>query len=392
MRPVVGDVSHSSAAEAVIARSISVFAVALLAQGAGDILDESPGLAPWWNVLFGGGAAFTLFWAIAASIRGRADPRALTGFAAAVALGLLTWPLAHPVAEVGPPWLWHVLALGTACLAGAAGLRPATLYALSTSVLFAVVRHSPSGGAAALGVAAEDGTYAAVVGVAVAAAIQAVRIGAHRADAAEAQAIAAYRESASARAQLIERHRLGAVLHDSVMTALVSGARAVTPEQRRGAARAAREGMRRLEEYAATGSARSPVPLAELPSRLLAVAEHPALLPVDIFSTLPAGGELSLPASAADALLEAVSAALDNASRHSGAARVKIAAGVEDGTLRVQVADDGNGFDPSSVPPRRLGIRLSIIQRARDAGGRAAVESAPGLGTRVTLEWEVHPQ
>lgn len=392
MDPAVGNGSHSAAAEAVFARSISVFAVALLVQGAGGILDQLPGLALWWNVLFGGGAALTLVWTVAASIRGRADPRALTGFAAAVALGLLTWPLAQPAAELGPPWLWHVLTLGTACLAGAAGLGAATFYAVLTSVLFAAVRHSASGGAAPIGLAVADGAFAAVVGVAVAAAIQAIRVGAQRADAAEAQAIAAYRESASARAHLIERHRLGAILHDSVMTALVSAARAYTPEQRRSAARAALEGVRRLEEYAANGSARTQVPLAELPARLLAVAENPTLLPVDIFSTLPAEGELSLPASAADALVEAVHAALDNASRHSGASRVQISAAVDDGTLRVLVADDGSGFDPSSVPQGRLGIRLSIVQRARDAGGRPAVESAPGHGTRVLLEWEVHPQ
>ncbi|QGF23415.1 hypothetical protein [Raineyella fluvialis] len=102
MDPTVRNGSHSAAAEAVFARLIAVFAVALLAQGAGDILDQVPGLAPWWNVLFGGGAALTLVWAIAASIRGRADPRALGGFAGAVALGLLTWPLAHPAAEGGP--------------------------------------------------------------------------------------------------------------------------------------------------------------------------------------------------------------------------------------------------------------------------------------------------
>lgn len=392
MDPAVGDDSHRAAAERVISRSIAVFAVALCAQGAGDILDDLPELAAWWNLVFGGAAAFTLVWIVAASVRGRVDRRALGGFSAAVAIGLLAWPAAHPGPQVGPPWLWHVLSLGTACLAGAAGITAATIYALTTSVLFAVVRHSPPGGAASLAVAGEDGAYAAMVGIAVAVAIQAIRVGAQRADTAEAQAVVAYRESAGARAQLIERHRLGAVLHDSVMTALVSAAQAVTPAQRLGAAKAAREGMRRLEEYAATEPARSPMPLGELPARLQAVAENPAFLPVDIFSTLPPDGELSLPASAADALVEAVFTALDNASRHSGASRATISARVQDGRLLVEVADDGRGFDPSEVHQRRLGIRLSIVQRALDAGGRAAVESAPGQGTKVVLEWEVRPQ
>jgi signal transduction histidine kinase len=282
-----------------------------------------------------------------------------------------------------------VLSLATACLAGAAGIKAATLYAVSTSILFAAVRHSQSGGSASLNVAAEDAAYAAMIGIAVAVAIEAIRLGAHRADTAEAHAIAAYRESAGARAQLIERHRLGAILHDSVMTALVSAAQAVTPEQRRGAAEAARDGIRRLEEYAATEPARSPVPLLEVPSRLQAVAESPAFLPVDIFSALPDDSTLTLPARASDALLEATFTALDNASRHSGASRATVSVRVVGGRLRIEVADDGRGFEPASVPQRRLGIRLSIIQRVVDAGGRANVASAPGLGTTVTLEWEV---
>ncbi|WP_308190487.1 sensor histidine kinase [Sinomonas notoginsengisoli] len=383
------DDSHSAAAAAVISRSIGVFAVALCAQGIGDILDELPRLAAWWNILFGGGAVLTLVWTAAAAVRGRVERRALLGFAAAVALGLLTWPAGHPDAEPGPPWLWHVLSLGTACLAGAAGLTAAGAYAVATSVLFAVVRRSPAGGAASVAVSVEDGAYAAMVGIAVAVAIQAIRVGAHRADAAEASAVEAYRESAAARAQLIERNRLGAILHDSVMTALISAARAFTPEQRAGAARAAREGIRQLGEYAATEPERSPVPVGELPARLQAVAENTDFVPVDIFSTLPTDGALSLPARAADALLEAVYTALDNASRHSGASRATVTARLVDDRLCVDVADGGRGFEPASVPQRRLGIRLSIIQRAEDAGGAASVESAPGRGTTVHLEWKV---
>lgn len=392
MAAAVRDESHRAAAEAVISRSIAVFALVLCAQGVDDVLDDLPGLAPWWDMLFGGGAAITILWAAAASVRGRVDRWALGGFAVVIAGGLLTWSGAHPVPESGPPWLWHVLSLATACLAGAAGIKGAALYAVSTSVLFAVVRHSPSGGSASWDVAAEDAAYAAMVGIAVAVAIHAIRLGAERADTAEAHAVAAYKESAGARAQLIERHRLGAILHDSVMSALVAAAQAVTPEQRCGAARAAREGMRRLEEYAATEPARSPVHLVELPSRLQAVAENPAFLPVDIFSALPSSSPLTLPATVADALLEATFTALDNASRHSRASRATISIRVIGGRLRVEIADDGRGFDLGSVPPRRLGIRVSIIQRVVGTGGRAEVASVPGEGTQVLLEWVVEEQ
>lgn len=57
--------------------------------------------------------------------------------------------------------------------------------------------------------------------------------------------------------------------------------------------------------------------------------------------------------------------------------------------LRVEVCDEGDGFDPESVSSRCLGVRLSIIQRMLDAGGSAVVYSVPGQGTRVILETEV---
>lgn len=56
--------------------------------------------------------------------------------------------------------------------------------------------------------------------------------------------------------------------------------------------------------------------------------------------------------------------------------------------LAVVVADDGVGFDPSAVPERRLGIRLSLMRRVSAVGGTATVHSAPGHGTRVEIPWE----
>jgi signal transduction histidine kinase len=51
------------------------------------------------------------------------------------------------------------------------------------------------------------------------------------------------------------------------------------------------------------------------------------------------------------------------------------------------VRDNGAGFDPAAVGPARLGLRRSIVERVADWGGQAAVRSAPGAGTVVTLRW-----
>jgi len=55
------------------------------------------------------------------------------------------------------------------------------------------------------------------------------------------------------------------------------------------------------------------------------------------------------------------------------------------GGYEVFVKDAGPGFDTEAVPQDRLGIRNSIVGRVRRAGGDAAVKSAPGEPTEVTI-------
>lgn len=71
--------------------------------------------------------------------------------------------------------------------------------------------------------------------------------------------------------------------------------------------------------------------------------------------------------------------ALDNALRHAGAARIELALDVEGRVLRLEVRDDGRGFDPATG-----GAGLATMAaRALDLGGRVRVTTAPGQGTQV---------
>jgi len=82
--------------------------------------------------------------------------------------------------------------------------------------------------------------------------------------------------------------------------------------------------------------------------------------------------------------------AIANALRHSGAANLTIRACVQDdGWVRVEVEDDGRGFDVTAAPRQRLhgGLGMqTICERAIALGGRTTVDSAPGTGTRVVIE------
>ncbi len=88
------------------------------------------------------------------------------------------------------------------------------------------------------------------------------------------------------------------------------------------------------------------------------------------------------------AIYRIVQEALTNATKHGAAENAYIEI-VEDGhAVRVNVRDDGRGFDTTA---RTAGFGLIGMQeRAELLGGRFTVESAQGQGTSVSCEFPVH--
>jgi two-component system sensor histidine kinase UhpB len=78
---------------------------------------------------------------------------------------------------------------------------------------------------------------------------------------------------------------------------------------------------------------------------------------------------------------------LRNARDHAGARRIRVEVHERSGELAGEVADDGVGFDVTSVldDPARLGL-VSLAQRLDSIGGRLTIQSSPGTGTRVRFE------
>jgi signal transduction histidine kinase len=79
--------------------------------------------------------------------------------------------------------------------------------------------------------------------------------------------------------------------------------------------------------------------------------------------------------------------ALQNALRHAHAKNVEIHLGRHNGSLALEVRDDGVGFQPDDpeLRSRRLGL-TSMEERAGRIGGRLEIHSAPGRGTDIKLE------
>jgi signal transduction histidine kinase len=92
-----------------------------------------------------------------------------------------------------------------------------------------------------------------------------------------------------------------------------------------------------------------------------------------------------LTAAAEQAAYRIAQEALHNALRHGSPSTVEVTLDASGGTVRLEVADDGRGFDlgPAGAAGR-LGLS-SMRDRARAAGGRLELRSSPGAGTTVRL-------
>jgi signal transduction histidine kinase len=87
----------------------------------------------------------------------------------------------------------------------------------------------------------------------------------------------------------------------------------------------------------------------------------------------------------ATALVDSIRACLENVLRHSGATVAEVDMAYEETELTVIVSDQGTGFDPQAIPADRLGVRFSVIDRIRAAGGSTRIWSAPGAGTSIII-------
>ncbi|MFI6704963.1 GAF domain-containing sensor histidine kinase [Nonomuraea sp. NPDC050478] len=109
---------------------------------------------------------------------------------------------------------------------------------------------------------------------------------------------------------------------------------------------------------------------------------QPAGLRVDVQAPhdLPA-----LPAATEAAAYRIATEALANTRRHAGATRSWLRVEIADGTLRLEISDDGRGIGPEDRDESGVGL-ASMRERATELGGSCTIEERPGGGTRVRVE------
>ena len=206
-------------------------------------------------------------------------------------------------------------------------------------------------------------------------------------------------EEAVEEAREAERERIARDLHDLVLQDLVSALQAAEAHRlaRRGdereaaeevremiyslrrASQGVREAVHELRAGEAVGRA-----LARAVEDLLEV-ERRRSPQVEMELAVSEGIPQELPKEVCRDVLLVVREALANARRHSSARRVRVALDAASEELRVEVADDGAGFDPSQSPE---GVGLGAMrERSAALGGELEVSSEPGTGTTVRLRF-----
>jgi PAS domain S-box-containing protein len=93
---------------------------------------------------------------------------------------------------------------------------------------------------------------------------------------------------------------------------------------------------------------------------------------------------LDLDAATEEHLYRIVSEALHNIVKHARAGRATVTIADEGDGLRVEVRDDGVGFDPELGHPGHLGL-LTMAERSALVGAELTLASVPGAGTTITV-------
>ena len=185
-----------------------------------------------------------------------------------------------------------------------------------------------------------------------------------------------------------ERRRIERDLHDGAQQRLV--ALAMRLDQARGQAAGAgeiidattQELLQAIREVRDLAHGLHPPILTErgLAAAVDALAER-ATLPVQV--SIPAD---RLPADVEAAAYFLIAESLTNTAKHAGASAARIDAVITDGALQVTVSDDGRGgADPSGGS----GL-VGLVDRLAAIGGRVALDSPAGGGTRVTASIPLH--
>ena len=303
---------------------------------------------------------------------------------------LFSWPamLATTPPQDGHfyPWMWW--AFDTSWIAAALSfrLRWVILYYLGLGFGMQFAFSLPSGGSHQPTQMITDFLFTLLTNGAAAVIALLLQNAAKSTDKANDEAIRSSIKQAAAEAKARESARLDALVHDSVLTALISANNANTKEQALAASKLATEAIEKLAQAQQNDYATQSVYARDLFDAITSACLR-LDAKLEARSTLEANWAVD--PSVANALTEATIQAIQNSILHAGSkAQRELILKATSKELKLVIKDNGVGFRPNRIPQGRLGMKLSIISRVESVGGTVHIASAPRAGSTIILEWE----
>ncbi|WP_243232502.1 ATP-binding protein [Microbacterium sp. CIAB417] len=324
-------------------------------------------------------------------VLGRGVRAASAAFAFLYVGALIAWPFVVDPADdasTQQPWIFFLVNVGVVAAMLAFSLRMQYVWAIGVPLGYGFVRLMQGGFEREFWITtAFDVSFTIILGLVLVSLGWMFRAVAAGVDDVRGRAVAAYAHAAAAAAAEEERVAVAALMHDSVLAALIAAERAESPRARDLAVGMAREALTRLANTEAAvleEGSDDPVGSAQIVAELRrALSETGADAVVEEH-----GGVGLIPGRAARALVLAARQAIGNSVAHARGRGLHIVALAHgDEGITVTVSDAGPGFDPDAVGADRLGIRASIMARMAAVAGMARIESGES-GTVVELSWE----
>ena len=303
-------------------------------------------------------------------------------------ISLATWGLQLGDGSLSPgdqPWIWWGVGIAGIAAIGGFPIVVTGLILAALPVAWFFIQISEIGIPGDTFVAAKDAAFTFLFSSVICSFVAVVRYEAAKVDAANQQAGLAAIELAKADAVVRELDRIDALVHDSVLTTLIVAAGANSAEQEKEAELLAKAAIAKLQNAASDANLNESISITSLFSALeFAIKRQSESVAVEIESP----NDFTVPGEVAAAVTESTLQALSNSLNHAGknVERKVFLKGSKAG-IKIVVKDDGRGFRPSRVPKNRLGLKLSIIGRMKSVDGRVFIDSKPGMGTNLIIEW-----
>ncbi|MEO8528751.1 MAG: hypothetical protein ABI435_06710, partial [Pseudolysinimonas sp.] len=344
--------------DAAIARLAAVIGGAFFLQSIPLQLKQLPNMAPAWSIAMLGAIVASLIVCAVAAIAKRFVRVTYRVFAFIYLVALVSWPfavvdIATADASTDSYWLYFLLTIATTMAAVSLDLPLAAVYTVGAPVVYGIIRVTLPGGHVDGVLAVLDSVYSILLGGAILILIAVLRSAASGVDVAQHNALERYSHAVRQHATEAERVQVDSIVHDSVLTTLLSAARAFTPEAKVLASTMASNAIGHLREAVAAAPDSEATISGEIVAQRIVSAAESMSQPVSVRTF--AKEWCLIPINVAEAAYSATVQAMINSLQHAGNGvdRWVEVHSLGHQAFTIEIGDRGQGFSIDSIPTER---------------------------------------